>query len=228
MSLNRYRYIFIVTYARSGSTLLMSLLNHCEGVCIRGENRATLYHLYRASEALRDTYRRGQSGRQDDPDRPWFGAQEVRPARFRRQLLNGFVSQVLSPPKGTMVTGCKEIRHHRPFRDDADFAAYIAFLIAHFPQVRIVFNSRNHGDVRHSAWLKTQPRARVETMLQTCERRFRAALKAHPAHCFWVDYDACIAQPARYRPLFEFLDLPYQPALIAQVLHKPLDHKPQK
>lgn len=228
MILNSYRYIFIVTYARSGSTLLMSLLNHCADVCIRGENRATLYYLYRSTEALRDTFRRGQSGGQDAPDRPWFGAHEVRPARFRRQLLNSFVAEGLNPPPGTRITGCKEIRHHHPFRNDADFAAYITFLLAHFPQARIVFNSRDLSAVSQSAWLKNRPQEQVETMVRTCERRFRAALKAHPRQCYWVDYDACIAAPQRYGALFEFLDLPYDPTLVAQVLHKKLDHHPRK
>lgn len=228
MPLNRYRYIFIVTYARSGSTLLMSLLNQSPGTCIRGENRATLYHLYRACAALQDTFRRGQNGRQDAPDRPWHGAGAVRPARFRRQLLAAFVSQVLAPPPGTQVTGYKEIRHHHPFSDDADFAGYIRFLLEQFPQAKIVFNSRDLAAVRQSAWLKNRPPGQVETMVKTCERRFRAALKAHPAQCFWVDYDACIAEPQRYAALFQFLDLPYDPAQIAQVLHHPLTHRPQK
>ncbi|MEP4037166.1 sulfotransferase [Pseudophaeobacter sp.] len=228
MPLDSYRYIFIVTYARSGSTLLMSLLNHCDGTCIRGENRATLYHLYRATEALRDTFRRGQSGRQEERDRPWFGAHEVRPARFRRQLLASFVSAGLNPPPGTRITGCKEIRHHHPFHDDADFAAYIAFLLENFPGAKIVFNSRDLGAVRQSAWLKNRPPKQVETMVKTCERRFKAAQAAHPAQCFWVDYDAFTAQPQRYGALFEFLDLPYDPKRIAQVLHKTLDHQPQK
>lgn len=228
MPLNSHRYIFIITYARSGSTLLMSLLNHCDGVCIRGENRATLYHLYRAIEGLRDTFRRGQSGRQEARDRPWFGAHAVRPARFRRQLLAAFVSEVLAPPPGTKVTGCKEIRHHRPFRDDADFAAYIAFLLDNFPTAQIVFNSRNLDAVSQSAWLKSRPYAQVETMVKTCERRFKAALARHPEQCFWVDYDAFIAQPQRYAALFAFLQLPYAPDQIDQVLRKPLDHQPQK
>lgn len=206
----------------------MSLLNHCDGVCIRGENRATLYHLYRAIEGLRDTFRRGQSGRQEARDRPWFGAHAVRPARFRRQLLAAFVSEVLTPSPGTKVTGCKEIRHHRPFRDDADFAAYITFLLDNFPAAQIVFNSRNLDAVSQSAWLKSRPYAQVETMVKTCERRFKAALTRHPEQCFWVDYDAFIAQPQRYAALFAFLQLPYAPDQIDQVLRKPLDHQPQK
>lgn len=206
----------------------MSLLNHCKGVCIRGENRATLYHLYRACAALRDTFRRGQSGTQDAQDRPWFGAHAVRPARFRRQLLAAFVAEVLTPPKGTRITGCKEIRHHRPFRDDADFAAYIQFLLDSFPQARIVFNSRDLDAVSQSAWLKTRPYSEVETMVKTCERRFQAALKSHPQQCFWVDYDAFTAAPQRYGALFDFLGLPCDFNQIDQVLHKRLDHQPQK
>lgn len=228
MPLNSYRYIFIITYARSGSTLLMSLLNQCAGVCIRGENKATLYHLFRASQALRETFRRGQNSPQEDPDRPWFGAGATRPARFRRQLLQGFVRDALVPPAGTKVTGCKEIRHHHPFADDVEFAAYIRFLLENFPDARLVFNSRNRADVCRSAWLAQRPRAQVEGMITTCERRFASAMAAHPEQCFWVDHDAFTATPQRYEALFAFLDLPHDPARIAQVLDKPLLHQPQK
>lgn len=228
MALSHYRYVFLITYARSGSTLLMSLLNHCEGVCIRGENRATLLHLFRAQAALNDTAARGRNGRQQARDRPWFGAGSVRPAQFRRQLLNSYVAQVLVPPAGTRITGCKEIRHDHPFVDDAEFAAYVQFLIKSFPQARLVFNSRRVEDVCQSAWLRQRPRAKVAAMVATCERRFATALATHPAHCFHVDYDCFTADPQRYEALFAFLDLPYDPTRVAQVLAKPLAHQPQR
>jgi hypothetical protein len=38
-------YVFIVTYGRSGSTLLQGVLNSIPGYLVRGENRQALRHL---------------------------------------------------------------------------------------------------------------------------------------------------------------------------------------
>ena len=224
MPLSDYRYVFVVTYARSGSTLLMSILNQGHDVCLRGENKATLYHLYRAIDAGIDTARRGKNGRQTQQDMPWFGAHEVKPVRFRNQLLNAFVSTVLTPPEGTRVTGFKEIRHESAFMNDEDFAGYVSFLLTSFPDARIVFNSRDAAAVGKSAWLKDRPTTAVEKMVSTCDRRFATALQAHPDRCFLVKYEDFTADPSRYEALFAFLNLPYTPEVITRVLEKPLRH----
>lgn len=224
MPLDDYRYVFVITYARSGSTLLMSLINQAEGVCIRGENNAALYHLYRAVDAIDDTAFRGRTSKQEEPDRPWFGAQLVKPFRFRNRLLNTFIGSVLVPPEGTRVIGCKEIRHDMPFRSDEDFAGYINFLLEWFPNSKIVFNTRNADSVSQSAWLKDLPVDGVKRMVANCDRRFEAAMEEHPDSCFLVNYETFTDDPTRYKALFDFLDLPYEPEKIERVLNKPLTH----
>ena len=59
MILSDYSYIFIVTYAKSGSTLLQSLINAAPGVDIKGENTNALYHLYKSYASLALTAERG-------------------------------------------------------------------------------------------------------------------------------------------------------------------------
>ena len=108
--------------------------------------------------------------------------------------------------------------------DDAGFAGYVDFLLKTFPEARIVFNTRNADSVAQSAWLKEKPAAAVHRMVETCDRRFKDALKAHPDRCFLVEYEAFTADPGRYGELCGFLDLPYVPEKIAQVLEKPLLH----
>lgn len=225
-----YRYVFILTYPRSGSTLLMSLLNHSEGVCLRGENHNALYHLHRSIDTVAQTAHRGRHGQQAHKDEPWFGAPQVKPVQFRDHLLTAFTAKVLAPPEGTRVTGFKEIRHEGFFMNDAQFADYVKFLLDVFPGARIVFNTRAAGAVRNSAWLKERPAAAVETMVATCDRRFETAMAAHPGRCFMVNYESFTADPARYEALFSFLDLPYVPQTVAKVLEKPLLHarSPQK
>ena len=47
-SRERHRYVFVVTYGRSGSTLVQGLLNAFPRVLVRGENDLYLLDLYRA------------------------------------------------------------------------------------------------------------------------------------------------------------------------------------
>ena len=103
-------YVFVVTYARSGSTLLQALLNACPGVQIRGENNSALYHLYRAIAAVEAAKKDHGGPLSVPPDEPWHGAGLMKPKAFEGRLLQGFVRRVLAPDAETRVTGFKEIR----------------------------------------------------------------------------------------------------------------------
>ncbi|PQO21824.1 hypothetical protein C2I36_16295 [Rhodobacteraceae bacterium WD3A24] len=137
--LDRLRFVFIVTYGRSGSTLLQSLLNSAPGVMLRGENGNALFHVFRAWKVLEDTAFRGRTSFQSDPDRPWFGAADVAPAKFRDAALRAFVSDVLAPPASARVSGFKEIRYGKDSMNDTEFSGYMEFLLEQFPMARIVF-----------------------------------------------------------------------------------------
>ena len=106
-------YVFIVTYGRSGSTLVQKILNSIPGYCVRGENNNGLFYIYqvwremtqaRAIVALR------RQKRQSESDHPWYGAELIEPDAFGHALRRTFVDEVLRPPKGTRVAGFKEIR----------------------------------------------------------------------------------------------------------------------
>ena len=45
------QYLFVITYGRSGSTVLLNLLNAIEGYTIRGENCGIVSHLARTVSA---------------------------------------------------------------------------------------------------------------------------------------------------------------------------------
>ncbi len=217
-------YVFIITYARSGSTLLQAVLNSTPGVVIRGENGGVLFHLFKAVDAARATARRGRGKLPQNPDRPWFGAGDVRPQALRKALVASFVRTVLNPPEDARVTGFKEIRHTPFFMSDDEFAEYVAFLLDSFPASRVVFNSRDATSVSRSGWLKQRNPERVIRDVQACDRRFAAALARHPERCFHVQYEDFVADPGRYAELFGFLDLPWDADRVKAVLEKPLTH----
>ena len=47
-----FKSILIITYGRSGSTLLQGVLNNNEGVIIWGENNNMCYHMFKAYKAI--------------------------------------------------------------------------------------------------------------------------------------------------------------------------------
>jgi hypothetical protein len=87
----RYNYVFIFTYGRSGSTLLMGLLNSLPHYCIRGENNNLLYRLYWSSEALNSALASPSAKNAAKPTNPWFGLDSTNPARFNERLIEAFV-----------------------------------------------------------------------------------------------------------------------------------------
>src|SRR5687767_11745676 len=83
----RFRHIFIVTYGRSGSTLLNGVLNAIPGVCVRGENDNTLFRIYNALLAAEETVKRAAPV----PTHPWYGPQFFDMAGYRHRLIDAFL-----------------------------------------------------------------------------------------------------------------------------------------
>ncbi|MGH3306736.1 MAG: hypothetical protein ACRDOX_03520, partial [Nocardioides sp.] len=74
-------YLFVMTYGRSGSTLLQGILNSIPGYLIRGENRQVLIHVHRFHRTAvkqRALHRRAQRQRDEPvgglaPTKSWYG-----------------------------------------------------------------------------------------------------------------------------------------------------------
>lgn len=217
-------YVFVVTYGRSGSTVLQNLLNSIDGYRIRGENENALFHLMRSWHAvLNSEPMRGlrQAGRATQHDDPWYGAERVDPGRLGRGLADLFVREVLQPEPGDRVSGFKEIRFHT---HPALFPAYLDFIHAVFPATRFVFNTRNHDAVAKSGWWATMPPEDVKAQLTTAETLFTDYLAARPGRGIRLHYDDYVGRPEAFRPLFDFLGEPFEPDRVAEVIGQRLDH----
>ena len=71
---DEFGYLFVVTYGRSGSTLLMGLLNSVPGYLVRGENWDALHHLFRFHRTLAEGSQRWDPARLRQRTHPFFGA----------------------------------------------------------------------------------------------------------------------------------------------------------
>ena len=74
LNISKYNFVFVVTYGRSGSTLLQKVLGDIDGYHISGENNNALYGLYQSFKfANMAKMRFGQE--MTKHDNPWYGAE---------------------------------------------------------------------------------------------------------------------------------------------------------
>jgi Sulfotransferase family len=209
-----YRYVFVVTYGRSGSTLLMSLLNAIPGYRICGENYNALYRLYQADAAVGAARERFCGTSELAPQSSWYGMPRVRPHRFRAELVDSFVNHVLRPEPGDRVLGFKEIRYtpgHVP-----DLAEYLRFLHDCFPYTKVVFNHRDPAAVARSAWWARYPNA--EETVREADERLRSVPADH--RHFHFCYDEIDDSLANIAELFRFLGEEFDEMSVRAVLGK--------
>ncbi len=216
--------LFVVTYGRSGSTLLQNMVNALPGHLLRGENNNLLLPLVRAWHGLRQSEqaaRMRQAPQPSGPHQPWFGYEAIDADLLGRELAETFLARVLRPEPDTRVIGFKEIRWHE---DPEMFLPMLDFLIRYLPQARFIFNTRDHGEVCRSGWWKTMDPGEVSAQLEAAEALYRDAQARHPARCLTVHYNDYITGAEAWRPLFAFLDQPFDAALAEAVLGRKLTH----
>jgi hypothetical protein len=206
-------HVFVVTYGRSGSTVLTRLLNEIDGYCIRGENGGVIRTLANSFRVLNSTWQFA-GHYEDGEDSPWFGFRQVDPDEWRQRLARDFVDVVLKPPPGTRVTGFKEVRYTSEEMDHSLFAATIDFLATAFENSRIIFNTRDGTQVAKSGWWAEEylP-AHVHEIVATADRRFREAhARLGPERSFMIDYADYNGKPQGFLPLLEWLgeELPWE------------------
>lgn len=218
------RFVFVMTYGRSGSTLLQKILNSSDGVCIRGENMDVLLHLAKSwsifdSNAEMQKLRRSKTVHHDG--NPWYGMHLTDGARYGQGLADMFVREVLCPPEGTQISGFKEIRWH----NEPDwFEQRMEFLKRFFPGARFIVNTRNHEGVANSGWWKTCSRDKVFAKLQEAENLLMDWAQRHQDICCHVHYDDYTRNIELLRPAYRLIGLDYDPQRIAEAMAIRLQH----
>ena len=207
-------YLFVVTYGRSGSTLLQGILSSTPGVVIRGENGGVLQQLFRFHDTARG--HRGRLARTEPlpPSHPWWGIDGYSDETALRNVRMLMLETVLRPGPDTRVVGFKEISW-LPDR----LPEVLAFTRAVFPGARFVLNTRDLEHVAQSKWWARNPDAAAE--LQTMETQYVEALDELGDDAYRVHYDEWVTEPTVLRGLFEWLGEDFDEARVRAVMEVP-------
>jgi hypothetical protein len=212
VSAPRFQSVHIVTYGRSGSTLLMGLLNTIDGYLVRGENNQCLDHLRRFYRQLERTRHR----QKPDATRPWYNEIDGEDALER---LRELYRAMLTGNRDVRVFGFKEIRY--PELGRKDLFDLLDFLDLLAPPAAIVHLTRAAHEVAQSRWWATLRPWEVRRQLRRFERRMRVYAARSPERCFHLDYADMVGRTPRLRELFEFLGEPFDEEAVARVLATP-------
>jgi hypothetical protein len=207
-------HVFVMTYGRSGSTLLMGILNSIPGWLLRGENRHAMRHLYDFHRSGLAEKARVDPARASEPTHPWFGIESF-PEEASLQHIRALAeATLLRPEPDTRVTGYKEIRWYDDYLPD-----YLAFLRQVFPGARFVLNTRNLEDVAASNYWthKDDPLGQV----QRNEATMLAAVEGLGDSVHRVHYDDYVADPATLRGLFDWLGEDFDEQRVRDVMATP-------
>lgn len=218
------RYVFVVTYGRSGSTLLQHVLNRMPAYCIRGENANVLPYFAQAGALVQKSEPMGGirwTGEITGPGHPWYGAERIDPLHFRRAMADLFVRDILTPPVGSRVLGFKEIRYHTVGGDKLLPFHYMREI---FPDARFIINTRSHTATAQSGWWKSIPFETVQRELAEAEAFFERIASTFPRVTLKLHYDDYVARPEEFKRLFDFLGEPYDWSIVERSLGERLTH----
>ena len=215
------KYIFIITYGRSGSTILMKVLNSIKDSDIKGENCNSLFPLFQSYRYIQQS-KQYSSKKSNSVDHPWYGVNDIKPYIYMRELAKVFTNNILNPKHGTKVTGFKEIRYTGMSIDERE--QFIEFLRKAFPNTYIVFNRRNLDDVSKSGWWKEKSYEEVISKLKPFDEWMIRYHKEHTDYTYIVNYEEYNGNSDYFKDLFDWLGEDFDSSIVKDIMSKKLTH----
>jgi hypothetical protein len=191
-------YLFIITYGRSGSTLLQGILCSIPGYVIRGENRNALFRLFEYQRALLSEQNNPERGDRSTPRSSWFGLDDYDPEVALGEMRSLVLDSLLHPEPDTRVIGFKEIRWY-----STHWKEYMTFLQQLFPGARFIINTRDNETVLQSKWWTQFKTARAD--LERYEKQLAEMADFLGESVYRLHYDDWVADPNVLAGLYEWL-----------------------
>lgn len=222
-----FQSILIVTYGRTGSTLLQGILNSIDGVVVRGENYNMCYHLFQSYQSILKSKKQIGNSVQN----PFYGSDLLDEEYFIKQVKKTVRQLLLSDIDDSKVRsyGFKEIRYGNNLKH---LPAFLDFLKKIFPNCCFIFNTRNRNDVIQSwinlKWRKEKEKKEMQKIFQNIENAFHDCAKRNETNSFQITYEDVIGKNDKLIELFSFLGVEYQEEKIDSVLNLRHSHKPSQ
>lgn len=216
-----FQNVFIITYGRSGSTLLSGALNTIPGYTIRGENYNFLFPIFRSYLKILEA-KRGHGGTQaNSTTDPWWGVNEIDVEEYISGIRKLTDSVLIGTEKPRpRVFGFKETRY--PWiAKKGKLSDFLMFIRQVYPEACFIFNYRELDDVLSSGWwpeynLDHSDSARA--LLVEFEKCSQAFAIEQPTFTFEVNYDDLCSMSKNLQGMFEFLGEAYNPKDMKRVL----------
>lgn len=223
---SRFRSLYVLTYGRSGSTLLTGYLSMLPGIRLRGENYLFPLPLAEADERLRHVTNLSYGNREKTAS-PWYGSQLTSYARWRRDIRRAVLNQLYPRQPFPRTLGFKEIRWW--YRLPADrFEAILGWLVGLFSPGAVVVLTRDLDRVMAGAWwaeLSEEERASQRSQVEAFEARALDYARNHADHAHAVTYEGFTSDPDVARALTEFLGLRFDEKTWRRALSQEFSYK---
>ncbi|MEP3299608.1 MAG: sulfotransferase [Pseudoruegeria sp.] len=214
----KYKHILIVTFGRTGSTLLMGMLNAVPGVVLRGENYNVCLGLYQAYKSLVAVQREQETYGFQHGAKPFYGAEAIHLETFLADARQMLAHQLIpGDAADTQCWGFKEIRYtNKDFPQPGDLEAYLTFLGLLLPDTAFLFLGRAHEEAVRSAFWKDAEKTTAMQRMAQFDRR-TAGWAADRSDCYRLDYADIVSQNACFQQMFAFLGAEYDAEAMSQV-----------
>jgi hypothetical protein len=216
---SKFRSLYVVTYGRSGSTLVNGYLSHLPGVDLKGENYLFPLPLADAESRLSEALALGYTGR-ELPASPWYGSHQFSTVQWRRDIRRALLNQLYPFSPIPKTVGFKEIRWWYRL-EAADFEQKLAWLISVRQPGAIVFLTRNLDKTMAGAWWAKQSdeeRAKSRAGLENFEVLALAYAAAHPDHSVHITYEDFCADSAAAKRINKLLGVKFREDLYQHAL----------
>lgn len=209
--------VFIIAQARSGSTLLMRLLNSIDGYNICGENAGALMELSRFYQSLKITISNSKI-----KDGRFLTYQELLAEPKYSEYYSGFewynifniedihkhlrklVIYLFNPHNQHLIWGFKEVRYGLETNDYIEFKNQIDFIKCLFSSSKFIFNTRNLDDLVQSIIWSDDPESSRKILTKQKNFFLRYCLE-NPKFTYLIDYSDVVSNNKNLKKLYNFL-----------------------
>lgn len=197
--------ILIVTYGRSGSTLLQGLLNSIDNVTIRGENFNFIYNLFYSYKSIESTSYHIKDTAKDLPTNPWYGATSIDLNQSKLDIKKLILNVLKKDIKKGEVVGFKEIRYLKL----SNLEEYLDFILEVLPNTALIFNFRSTESTIKSGWWKDMDPKKTVPLIDGFKSKVLEYNSDKKENTFIINYEDLVDRTGNIEKLFNFLGASY-------------------